>query len=66
MQNNKNNNVSSGVDFTNSAASVATSTNVQDQWNSQMSQVHVCREEMNKIIINYLILEGHKEGALTF
>ncbi len=28
--------------------------------------MHVCREELNKLIMNYLILEGHKEGALTF
>jgi hypothetical protein len=64
MQNN--NNISPLVDLTNSAASAATSTNTQDQWNSQMSQVHLCRDELNKLIMNYLILEGHKEGALTF
>jgi hypothetical protein len=66
MQNNNNNNVSPGVDLTNSAASAAASTSAQDLWNSQISQVHVCREELNKLIMNYLILEGHKEGALTF
>jgi len=66
MQNNNNNNVSPGVDLTNSAASAAASSSAQDLWNSQMSQVHVCREELNKLIMNYLILEGHKEGALTF
>jgi hypothetical protein len=66
MQNNNNNNVSPGVDLTNSAASAAASTSAQDLWNSQISHVHVCREELNKLIMNYLILEGHKEGALTF
>lgn len=66
MQNNNNNNVSPGVDLTNSAASAAASTSAQELWNSQISQVHVCREELNKLIMNYLILEGHKEGALTF
>ena len=66
MQNNNNNNVSPGVDLTNSAASAAASSSAQDLWNSQMSQVHVCREELNKLIMNYQILEGHKEGALTF
>lgn len=66
MQNNNNNNVSPVVDLTNSAASAAASTSTQELWNSQISQVHVCREELNKLIMNYLILEGHKEGALTF
>jgi hypothetical protein len=66
MQNNNNNNVSPVVDLTNSAASAAASTSAQELWNSQISQVHVCREELNKLIMNYLILEGHKEGALTF
>ncbi len=66
MQNNNNNNVSPGVDLTNSAASAAASISAQELWNSQISQVHVCREELNKLIMNYLILEGHKEGALTF
>lgn len=24
------------------------------------------REELNKLVMNYLVLEGHKEGALNF
>jgi glucose-induced degradation protein 8 len=26
----------------------------------------VSRDELNKLVMNYLILEGHKEGALNF
>jgi hypothetical protein len=28
--------------------------------------VHVSRDELNKLVMNYLILEGHKEGAHQF
>jgi hypothetical protein len=28
--------------------------------------VHVSRDELNKLVMNYLVLEGHKEGALNF
>lgn len=28
--------------------------------------MHLPRDEINKLIMNYLVLEGHKEGALTF
>ena len=31
-----------------------------------MNSIYVPREELNKLIMNYLVLEGHKEGALTF
>ena len=37
-----------------------------EQWNQRLNQVHVSRDELNKLIMNYLVLEGHKEGALTF
>ena len=28
--------------------------------------MHVSRDELNKLVMNYLILEGHKEGAMNF
>ena len=37
-----------------------------DKWNEELSKLRVNRQEMNKIILNYLIIEGYKDAVEKF
>ena len=37
-----------------------------DKWNDELSKIKINREEMNKLILNYLIIEGYKEAVIKF
>ena len=36
------------------------------KWNLELSKIKINREEMNKLVLNYLIIEGHKEAVEKF
>lgn len=60
--NNTNNTNNTNNDTTDSKKSVFT----QGQWDSDLSKLHVTKNEMNKLIMNYLVIEGYKEAAEKF
>lgn len=33
------------------------------EWQNKTKNIHIARDYMNKLIMNYLIIEGHKETA---
>ncbi|KAF9186471.1 Glucose-induced degradation complex subunit [Haplosporangium sp. Z 767] len=37
-----------------------------EDWNARLSEVQVDREDLNKLIMNYLIIEGYKDAAEKF
>jgi hypothetical protein len=37
-----------------------------DKWNDELSKIKINREDMNKLILNYLIIEGYKEAVVKF
>jgi hypothetical protein len=37
-----------------------------DQWNEELSKLRINRREMNKIVLNYLIIEGYKDAVEKF
>ncbi|KAI8602192.1 CTLH/CRA C-terminal to lish motif domain-containing protein [Dissophora ornata] len=48
------------------AASLAKKVISKDEWNARLAEVHVDREDLNKLIMNYLIIEGYKDAAEKF
>ncbi|KAF9584655.1 hypothetical protein BGW38_005706 [Lunasporangiospora selenospora] len=38
----------------------------QEDWAARLAEVHVDREDLNKLIMNYLIIEGYKDAAEKF
>ncbi|KAF9114432.1 hypothetical protein BGX27_010819 [Mortierella sp. AM989] len=38
----------------------------KEEWNTRLAEVHVDREDLNKLIMNYLIIEGYKDAAEKF
>ncbi|KAG0201807.1 Glucose-induced degradation complex subunit [Mortierella sp. GBA30] len=38
----------------------------REEWNARLSEVQVDREDLNKLIMNYLIIEGYKDAAEKF
>jgi len=36
------------------------------KWNEELSKLRIDRGDMNKIVMNYLIIEGHKEAVEKF
>ena len=37
-----------------------------DKWNEELNKLRVNRYDMNKLVINYLIIEGYKDAAEKF
>ena len=37
-----------------------------EKWNEELSKIKINREDMNKLVLNYLIIEGHKEAVEKF
>ncbi len=37
-----------------------------DKWNEEMAKLRINRREMNKIVLNYLIIEGYKDAVEKF
>jgi hypothetical protein len=37
-----------------------------DQWKEELSKLRINRREMNKIVLNYLIIEGYKDAVEKF
>jgi hypothetical protein len=37
-----------------------------DKWNEEMNKLRVNRQEMNKLVLNYLIIEGYKDAVEKF
>ena len=38
----------------------------KELWEQRMSQIIPNKQDMNQLVMNFLILEGYKEGALKF
>ncbi|CAO3568497.1 unnamed protein product [Mortierella alpina] len=38
----------------------------KEEWNARLSEVQVDREDLNKLVMNYLIIEGFKDAAEKF
>ena len=38
----------------------------KELWEQRMSQIIPNKKDMNQLVMNFLILEGYKEGALKF
>lgn len=38
----------------------------KEQWESRMSQIQPSRDVLNKVVLNYLIVEGYKDAAVKF
>jgi len=36
------------------------------KWNEEMNKLRVSRQEMNKLVLNYLIIEGNKDAVEKF
>ncbi len=41
-------------------------TYTRDQWAQQMAQQHVTREDMNRLVMDFLVVEGYMEVARQF
>jgi len=37
-----------------------------EKWNEEMNKIKVNRQDMNKLVLNYLIIEGYKEAVEKF
>ena len=37
-----------------------------DKWNEEMNKIKVNRQDMNKLVLNYLIIEGYKDAVEKF
>ena len=37
-----------------------------EKWNEEMNKLRVNRQDMNKIVLNYLIIEGYKDAVEKF
>ena len=37
-----------------------------EQWEQKLAAVQISKEDMNKLIMNFLVTEGHVEAARTF
>jgi len=37
-----------------------------NEWEERMQTLVPYKEDLNKLVMNFLILEGYKEGALKF
>ena len=37
-----------------------------DEWEEQLKKISPCRLSMNKLIMNYLVVEGYKNAAQKF
>jgi hypothetical protein len=37
-----------------------------EKWNGELSKIKVNRDDMNKLVLNYLIIEGYKEAVIKF
>ena len=37
-----------------------------DQWEDKMQEISIPKDIINKLVMNYLIVEGYKQGALKF
>jgi len=38
----------------------------RDQWTQQMAQQHITREDMNRLVMDFLVVEGYMEVARQF
>ena len=38
----------------------------KETWNQRTSQIKPNKEDMDKLVMNFLVLEGYKEGAIKF
>jgi hypothetical protein len=37
-----------------------------EKWNEEMNKLRISRQDMNKLVLNYLIIEGHKDAVEKF
>jgi hypothetical protein len=37
-----------------------------DKWNEEMKKLRIDRQDMNKLVLNYLIIEGYKDAVEKF
>jgi len=37
-----------------------------EKWNEEMNKIKVNRQDMNKLVLNYLIIEGYKDAVEKF
>lgn len=37
-----------------------------DKWNEEINKLRVNRQDMNKLVLNYLIIEGYKDAVEKF
>ncbi len=37
-----------------------------EKWNEEMNKIKVNRQDMNKLVLNYLIVEGYKDAVEKF
>lgn len=37
-----------------------------NRWNEELSKLRVSRQDMNKLVLNYLIIEGYKDAVEKF
>ncbi|KAF9372148.1 hypothetical protein CPB97_001425 [Podila verticillata] len=49
-----------------SAGGMGKKTISRDEWSAKLAEVQVDREDLNKLIMNYLIIEGYKDAAEKF
>eukprot|EP01115_Flamella_aegyptia_P002759 TRINITY_DN1387_c0_g2_i1.p1 TRINITY_DN1387_c0_g2~~TRINITY_DN1387_c0_g2_i1.p1 ORF type:complete len:56 (-),score=7.46 TRINITY_DN1387_c0_g2_i1:24-191(-) len=38
----------------------------KEQWEQKLNDVKISKQDLNKIVMNYLIVEGYKEAAEAF
>ena len=38
----------------------------QEDWENKIKNIHPSKDKLNKIVLNYLVIEGYKDGALKF
>ena len=38
----------------------------KELWEQRMAQIIPSKQDMNQLVMNFLVLEGYKEGALKF
>jgi len=50
-----------------SAPAVPPKRNIQkEEWNSKLAEVKIAKEDMNALVMNFLVIEGYKEAAEKF
>ena len=37
-----------------------------EKWNEELDKIKVSRQEMNKLVLNFLIIEGYKDAVHKF